>query len=132
MRKILFLLIIITASCTADKKKDLFYLLTNNDCKYWDMVYNPRFYDKTKSITFPYYCYCFDKNNNYNFFCYNNGIRQPYRQNDIIIPKSWSLISDSSIFLGNKVFKIEKLTKDTLIFSSGKNDSTVLVQSLKK
>lgn len=132
MRNTLLLLIILLSSCVKDRKKELTYFLTNNGCKYWDMVYNPRFYDKSKSRVYPYYCYSFDKNRKWQFFSYKKGKRKPYEQGDIYIPETWSLISDTSILIGNSVFKIEKLTKDTFIFSSRSAGNTVLAKSLVK
>lgn len=132
MRNTLLLLIIVLSSCIKDRKKELTYFLTNDSCKYWDMVYNPSFYDKSKSKTFPYFCYSFDKSKNWYFYSYDKGKRKPYEQHDIVITQRWSLISDTSIMLGGKMYKIEKLTKDTFIYASDKTDSTVLVKSLYK
>lgn len=132
MRNTLLLLIIVLSSCVKDRKKEQTYYLTNDGCKYWDMVYNQSFYDKSKSITFPYFCYSFDKNKNWYFYSYDKGKRKLYEQHDLEITRRWRLISDTSIMLGDKMYKIEKLTNDTLIYSSDKTDRTVLARSLVK
>jgi len=105
------------------------FLLTNGDYKYWDMVYNPSFYNKANSQVFPLYCYYFDKSGKWLFYQYRKGIRYIYEQDDIEITREWNLTSDSTISLGHKIYKIIKLTNDTLIYKSDNTDSTLLVKS---
>jgi len=129
MRKALFIILIIMSSCIKVKKHDLSFLLTNNSSKYWDIVYRSNFYDQSKSIVFPRYCYCFDKDGKWTFYTYKKGIRQYYDSGDIVIPEKWTLIADSFIILGFKKYRIKTLTSDTLIYTCGKADSTVLTRS---
>jgi hypothetical protein len=129
MKKILFIILIIASSCVKDKKHDLLYFLTNNNFKYWDLVYRSNFYDQSKSIIYPRYCYCFDKNRKWTFYTYKKGVRQYYDSGDIVIPEKWTLISDTLIVLGYKKYTIKKITIDTLIYTCGKADSTVLTRS---
>jgi hypothetical protein len=131
INKLILLLSILTFSCVKDKKTELTLFLTNDSLKYWDMVYNPRFYDRSKSLTFPLYCYCFEKSNKWNFYIYRKGVRQQYEQDDIVIPRKWDMISDTTIMLGFKTYKIEKLSKDTFIYIED-TDTTILINSMIK
>lgn len=44
--------------------------------------------------------------------------REKYQTDDIVIPEVWRYVTDTSILLGNTVYKIEKLTNDTFIYST--------------
>ncbi len=100
MKKVLLILILVVSSCGKDKKEEMIHNLTNDGGKYWDLVYSPNFYDKSKSLTFPMYCYYFDNKGNLFFYTYKKEMtRERYHHHDIQFDLRWYLLSDTTIML---------------------------------
>jgi hypothetical protein len=130
MKKILAFVLLLSACCH-EKTIDRQCLLTNNNIKFWDVVYDTHLYNKAISRVYPCYCYCFDNNNNWNLYEYQRKKKwTQYDTGDVESVMTWYFSSDTTINIGGAVYKIAKFTTDTLILTSKKmQDSTVLVKS---
>ncbi len=113
-----YCLIIFCVIACNNSKNDINYILTNDTSKYWDVLQLPGFYQKDSSKVYPFYCYYFDKNGKRIFYQYIKGKRIQYSSGDIVIPEIWKPLTDTTILLGNTVCKIDKLIKDTFIYSN--------------
>jgi len=47
---------------------------------------------------------------------YKKGRKVEYETGDVIIPRTWHYLTDSSFLYGNVPCKIEKLTSDTFLY----------------
>jgi hypothetical protein len=125
---LLFSSFIIFIGCTTNRKEEIIYNLTNNTQKYWDLVREPKWYDKSKAKIYPVYCYYIDKNGIFKLYKYQQDKRILYDGGDAVLSNTWEYLTDTTINLNGLVYKLKKLTADTLIFSLEGN-VTVLAKS---
>lgn len=100
------------------------YILTNNNYKYWDEVYEN---------TGKYYgAYRLGKDGSQYWVLYNNrkGYRRYANADDVIPNNKWSLLDSNKIQLGSFKYKIILLKEDSMIlFNLKLNQTDTLVKS---
>ena len=88
-------------------------LITNDNYKYWLVVRDTN--EKSKAENFYY----FDKNGKWLVF-QRGSTKTNFRKldrGDVYFIETWKLIDDSTIDIGTRPYRIEKITTDEFIFS---------------
>jgi hypothetical protein len=104
--------------------------LTNNGEKFWDVHQH---FDR-KFPNSPVYCYSFKSDGTYQKFYYESETdkRKIYDAfEDVIVPNTWEIVSDSYILIGDTELEFERLTKDTLILKTQAGDRIAMHASSK-
>jgi hypothetical protein len=98
-------------------KTEFIRRLTNNNSKYWNLVYVIR--KNGKKVTLPRLIICerFSANREFKEFLYNgNTIYDEHQYSDVIVPNRWEYIDEHTIRLNGGKVRLKYLSEDTLIY----------------
>jgi hypothetical protein len=98
-------------------KAEFIHKLTNNNSKYWNLVYVIR--KNGEKVTLPRLIICerFSSNREFKEFLYNgNTIYDEHQYSDVIVPNRWEYIDEHTIRLNGGKVHLKYLSEDTLIY----------------
>ncbi len=108
--------ILLLSGC-ANPKAEFIRKLTNNNSKYWNLVYVIRKNGKKVNLPRLIICKRFSSNREFNEFLYNgNNIYDVHQYTDVIVPKRWEYIDEYTIRLNGGKVHLKYLSEDTLIY----------------
>lgn len=121
--KLVVALLIFCCMSSCGSKQNLEKFITNNDYKYWLVVKDAEM-KKAKTI------YYFDNKGRWDIYMILvDGHIEKFNANDIVISNRWALLNDSSVEIGGKTYKIEKLNRSEFVYSYEDKAVTNLIEA---